>query len=102
MDDIVILSGARTAIGTFGGSLAGTTPIDTGTVVAKAALERAGVEGERAVRRRVVLRHVACGCAVLLHAVHGRAVQCVDTFWCVGMQCVCVHAWTCAAQACSA
>ncbi len=45
MDDIVILSGARTAIGTFGGSLAGTTPIDTGTVVAKAALERAGVEG---------------------------------------------------------
>lgn len=45
MDDIVILSGVRTAIGTFGGSLAGTTPIDTGTVVAKAALERAGVEG---------------------------------------------------------
>ncbi len=45
MDEIVILSGARTAIGTFGGSLAGTTPIDTGTVVAKAALERAGVEG---------------------------------------------------------
>lgn len=45
MDDIVILSGARTAIGTFGGSLAGVTPIDTGTVVAKAALERAGVDG---------------------------------------------------------
>ncbi|MBY4894317.1 acetyl-CoA C-acyltransferase family protein [Rhodobacteraceae bacterium N5(2021)] len=44
MDDIVILSGARTAIGTFGGSLAGTTPIDTATVVAKAALARAGVE----------------------------------------------------------
>ncbi|OAN80053.1 acetyl-CoA acetyltransferase [Jannaschia sp. EhC01] len=45
MDDIVILSGARTAIGTFGGSLAGTTPIDTATVAAKAALARAGVEG---------------------------------------------------------
>ncbi|MEX3017249.1 acetyl-CoA C-acyltransferase family protein [Gymnodinialimonas hymeniacidonis] len=44
MDEIVILSGARTAIGTFGGSLAGTTPIDTGAVAAKAALERAGVE----------------------------------------------------------
>ncbi|MCM2562584.1 acetyl-CoA C-acyltransferase family protein [Lutimaribacter sp. EGI FJ00015] len=44
-DDIVILGGARTAIGTFGGSLAGTAPIDTATVVAKAALERAGVEG---------------------------------------------------------
>ena len=45
MCDIVILSGARTAIGTFGGSLAGTSPIDLGTVVAKSALDRAGVEG---------------------------------------------------------
>ncbi|CAN0467611.1 unnamed protein product, partial [Laminaria digitata] len=44
-DDIVILSGARTAIGTFGGSLASTPPIDLGTAAAKAALERAGVEG---------------------------------------------------------
>ncbi|MCR9275108.1 MULTISPECIES: acetyl-CoA C-acyltransferase family protein [Mameliella] len=44
-EDIVILSGARTAIGTFGGSLAGTPPIDLGTAAAKAALERAGVEG---------------------------------------------------------
>ncbi len=44
-DDIVILSGARTAIGTFGGALAGTSPISLGTVVARAALERAGVEG---------------------------------------------------------
>ncbi len=44
MQDIVILDGARTAIGTFGGSLAGTTPIDLGTVAAKAALERSGVE----------------------------------------------------------
>lgn len=42
-DDIVILAGARTAIGTFGGALAGTPPIDLGTVVAKAAMERAGV-----------------------------------------------------------
>ena len=44
MTDIVILGGARTAIGTFGGSLAGTTPIDLATVASKAALERAGVE----------------------------------------------------------
>lgn len=43
-NDIVILDGARTAIGAFGGSLAGVTPIDLGTVVAKAALERSGVE----------------------------------------------------------
>ena len=44
MTDIVILGGARTAIGTFGGSLAGTPPIELGTVAAKAALERGGVE----------------------------------------------------------
>ena len=45
MQDVVILSGARTAIGTFGGSLAGTAPIDLGTVAIRSALERAGVEG---------------------------------------------------------
>ena len=45
MDDIVILGGARTAIGTFGGTLAGTPPIELGTTASKAALERAGVEG---------------------------------------------------------
>lgn len=45
MDDIVILGGARTAIGTFGGSLSGVAPIDTATAAAKAALERSGVEG---------------------------------------------------------
>ncbi|MGR3549725.1 acetyl-CoA C-acyltransferase family protein [Pseudooceanicola sp.] len=44
MEDIVILSGARTAIGTFGGSLAGVAPIDLGTTVATAAMERAGVD----------------------------------------------------------
>ncbi|WP_306044320.1 acetyl-CoA C-acyltransferase family protein [Nioella sp. MMSF_3534] len=47
MTDIVILSGARTAIGTFGGSLAATPPIELGTVAAKAALERAGVDGKQ-------------------------------------------------------
>ena len=45
MQDVVILSGARTAIGTFGGSLAGTPPIALGATVARAAMERAGVEG---------------------------------------------------------
>ncbi|MEQ3708591.1 MAG: acetyl-CoA C-acyltransferase family protein [Tateyamaria sp.] len=52
--DIVILDGARTAIGTFGGALAGTTPIDLGTVAAKAALERSGVDGGQ-------IGHVAFG-----------------------------------------
>ncbi|MEL7097390.1 MAG: acetyl-CoA C-acyltransferase family protein [Pseudomonadota bacterium] len=54
MKDIVILDGARTAIGTFGGSLAGTAPIDTGTAAAKAAMERSGVEGGQ-------IGHVAFG-----------------------------------------
>ena len=45
MTDIVILSGARTAIGTFGGSLAATPPIELGAIAAKAAMERAGVDG---------------------------------------------------------
>ncbi|GFE49411.1 3-ketoacyl-CoA thiolase [Roseobacter cerasinus] len=52
--DIVILGGARTAIGTFGGALAGTTPIDLGTVAAKAALERSGVSAGQ-------IGHVAFG-----------------------------------------
>ncbi|MGB0497370.1 MAG: acetyl-CoA C-acyltransferase family protein [Rubricella sp.] len=47
MTDIVILSGARTAIGTFGGSLAGTPPTVTAAHVAKHAMERAGVEPGR-------------------------------------------------------
>ncbi|MFN7002030.1 MAG: acetyl-CoA C-acyltransferase family protein [Roseinatronobacter sp.] len=43
MEDIVILGGARTAIGGFGGSLAGVSPIDLGRIVSEAALARAGV-----------------------------------------------------------
>jgi acetyl-CoA C-acetyltransferase len=45
MTDIVILDGCRTAIGTFGGALAGTPPTTLGTIVAKEALARSGVEG---------------------------------------------------------
>jgi acetyl-CoA C-acetyltransferase len=45
--DIVILGGARTAIGTFGGALAGTTAIDLGTAAAKAAMARAGVAADQ-------------------------------------------------------
>ncbi|MCX8509983.1 MAG: acetyl-CoA C-acyltransferase family protein [Rhodobacteraceae bacterium] len=47
MAEIVILGAARTAIGGFGGSLAGLGPIEIGTVAAKAALERSGVEAGR-------------------------------------------------------
>lgn len=54
MTDIVILDGVRTAIGTFGGSLAGTAPITLGAHVARAAMERSGVEGGQ-------IGHVAYG-----------------------------------------
>ena len=43
--DIVILDGARTAIGTFGGSLAATPPTALAAHAAKEALKRSGVEG---------------------------------------------------------
>ena len=52
--DIVILDGARTAIGTFGGSLVDTPPIDLGAAAARAALARSGVEGGQ-------IGHVAFG-----------------------------------------
>ncbi|MEZ5674272.1 acetyl-CoA C-acetyltransferase [Thalassovita litoralis] len=44
MSDIVILDGVRTAIGTFGGALAGVAPTELGAIVTKEALSRAGVE----------------------------------------------------------
>lgn len=47
MSDIFILSGARTAIGTFGGSLAGIPPTELATIVTKAAIERSGVAADR-------------------------------------------------------
>lgn len=43
MKDIVFLSGARTAFGTFGGTLRGLTASDLGVAAARGALERAGV-----------------------------------------------------------
>ncbi|SHM33112.1 acetyl-CoA C-acetyltransferase [Paracoccus solventivorans] len=46
-NDVVILAGARTAIGGFGGSLAGVPPIDLAATVTKAAMERAGVSPDK-------------------------------------------------------
>jgi len=43
-NDIVILDGARTAIGTFGGSLAGIPPVDLATHVTAEALKRTDVD----------------------------------------------------------
>jgi acetyl-CoA C-acetyltransferase len=54
MTNIVILSGARTAIGTFGGSLSNVNPIELGTIVAKEALNRAEISPSK-------IGHVAFG-----------------------------------------
>lgn len=47
MESIFIVSGARTAIGTFGGSLSGFRPAELGTIVMKEAIKRAGIEPEK-------------------------------------------------------
>ncbi len=44
MNAVYILSAVRTPIGKFGGSLASLTAADMGTVAAKAAIERAGIQ----------------------------------------------------------
>lgn len=44
MEQIVVLGGARTAIGTFGGALAGTPPSALGAQVAREAMQRSQVE----------------------------------------------------------
>jgi acetyl-CoA C-acetyltransferase len=44
---VYILSGVRTPIGRFGGSLASLTAADMGVVAAKAAMERAGIQPEQ-------------------------------------------------------
>lgn len=53
-NEVVVLDGARTAIGSFGGSLAGTPPIELGAIAAKEALARSGVSGAQ-------IGHVAYG-----------------------------------------
>ncbi len=47
MEDIYIVSGARTAIGTFGGSLAAFRPAELGTLVIKEAIARAGIGADK-------------------------------------------------------
>ncbi len=47
MPGVVILDGARTAIGTFGGSLAGLPPTELAAIASRAALKRAGVAADQ-------------------------------------------------------
>ena len=46
-EEIFILGSARTAIGTFGGSLSGVSPIELATAVSKAAIERSEVQARQ-------------------------------------------------------
>jgi acetyl-CoA C-acetyltransferase len=54
MKEVIIASGARTAVGTFGGALKDVPPIDLGATAIKEALARAGVKGDE-------VGHVAVG-----------------------------------------
>jgi len=47
MESVYILAGARTAIGSFGGSLASMRPADMGTIATKEAIARSGVDAAR-------------------------------------------------------
>ena len=44
--EVVVVSGVRIAIGTFGGSLKDTPPTDMAALVVRESLARAGVEGK--------------------------------------------------------
>ncbi|MEO0033067.1 MAG: hypothetical protein RIS94_2825 [Pseudomonadota bacterium] len=47
MTDIFIVSGARTAIGSFGGGLSSLRPAETGAIVIKEAIARAGIAADK-------------------------------------------------------
>ncbi len=59
MDDVVILAAARTAIGKFGGSIAGVSAPDLGATVIKDLLARAGLKPEQV--DEVILGQVLTG-----------------------------------------
>jgi acetyl-CoA C-acetyltransferase len=52
MEDIVIVSGARTAVGSFGGSLKGVKTVDLGALVIKEAIKRAGLRPQLSAEMR--------------------------------------------------
>jgi acetyl-CoA C-acetyltransferase len=61
MEDIVIVAAARTAVGKFGGTLAGTPATELGAVVLKSLLERSGV-APQAVGEVILGQVLAAGC----------------------------------------
>ena len=80
LSDIVILSAARTAIGSFGGSLSGFSPAELGTVAAQAAINRSQIPA-RDISSSVfghiittspadvyLARHIALNCGMPAHS----------------------------------
>ncbi len=65
MREIVIASAVRTAVGSFGGSLANVSPVDLGATVIKEAIAKAGVPAEQ-------VDEVVLGC--VLQAGYGQGV----------------------------
>jgi acetyl-CoA C-acetyltransferase len=61
MEDIVIVAAARTAVGKFGGTLAGTPATELGAIVIKSLLERSGVDPQ-AVGEVILGQVLAAGC----------------------------------------
>ena len=61
VESVFITSAARTAIGAFGGSLKDVSAIDLGTIAARAAIDRAGLDGE------------SIGHSVIGNVIHGEA-----------------------------
>ena len=47
MEDVFIISGARTAIGSFGGGLSSLRPAETGAIVIREAIARAGIGADK-------------------------------------------------------
>ncbi|HWU83981.1 MAG TPA: acetyl-CoA C-acyltransferase family protein [Rhodocyclaceae bacterium] len=59
--EVVVVSGVRTAIGSYGGSLKDFSPSQLGAIVVREAIERAGIEPDR-------IGHLVCG-----NVIHGEA-----------------------------
>src|SRR3989440_1830788 len=71
--EIVVLSGVRTAIGTYGGSLKGKHPTELGAAVVREAVNRATIKPEE-------VGHVVCGSAIPTdtHDIYLARVAAVD------------------------
>jgi acetyl-CoA C-acetyltransferase len=96
LSDVVILAGARTAIGSFAGALSSLSPAELGSVAAKAAISRSGIAAEQidhAVFGHIITtgpedaylaRHIALNCGLAVNSAAfnvnrlcGSAVQAV-------------------------